>query len=210
MAGREGRDERRRLELIRQRKRLGRRPGLTPVRRHPKRFEAVIWLSFRKALRFSYIDAGRLTFLLLRHKGPFELLDVGHGYALWRGQDPFSQHDEDPLSRHYRDLKATALELVKRSEANADDRFWLNYSITTFAALWCAARQSHDKPAAVGMALLIKLGWPRDFLLGICERLATLPTHATPAPPPLVEAFERSARKYRFSVAKNLTVVSRR
>ena len=199
------RDERRKLELIRQRKGPGRPSGLTPVRFHSKRFEAVIWLSFRKMLRFSYVDAGRLTFVLLRHKGPFELLDVGHGYVNLRGQDPFSQSDEDPLSRYNRDLKKTALELGKRSEGDADDKFWLDSSIAAFSALWIAAGQNHGKPAAVGMALLVNLGWPRDFLSGICERLATLPARATPASPSAVNTFERSARKHRLSVARNFT-----
>src|SRR5690242_21258495 len=95
---REGRDERRRRELISLRKRPGRPKGLTPVRMHPKRFEAVIWLTFRKRLGFSYVDAGRLTFLLLRADGPYDLLDVGNGYALWRGRNPFHKADEDAFS----------------------------------------------------------------------------------------------------------------
>lgn len=211
MAGRERADERRRLQLIAARKGPGRPPGLKPVRQHPKRFVAVIWLAFREKLHFSYVDAGRLTYLLLRHKGPFELLDVGHGYALWRGTDPFSQSDKgDPLARYYLELKKTALELVKRSERNTDDKLWLDYSIITFAALWHAAGQNQDQPAAVALALLIKFGWPRDFLLAISERLAALPAQAMPAPPSLVKAFERSARRHGLSAAKNSTTASGR
>jgi hypothetical protein len=200
MADRQRRDQRRRRALIDQQKKPGRPPGMTAVRLHPKRFEAVIWLVFRKKLGFGYSDAGRLSYLLLRHRGPFELFDAGHGYALWRGDDPFTSHAAEPHACFYRDLKKVALELLKRSDQDAADRLWLQESIESLACAWSAARRNHREIAYLGLEGLIELGWPRDFLFRIAERLAGLPAQAVAASPRLAEAFERLARKHRLAV----------
>src|SRR4051812_43409614 len=165
---------------MRNRKKPGRPPGLTSVRHHPKRFETVIWIAFRR-LGFRYRDAGGLTFLLLRGEGALDLLDVGQGYALWRIGNPFSRYDDEALPRHYHELQKTADRLIQRCHVDVNDRLWLDSSVTAFGTAWESSRIGDGAAGRVGFSLLRKLGWPDELMAGMANRLANLPALIKPA-----------------------------
>lgn len=210
MAGnRQARDERRRLELMRNRKKPGRPLGLTSVRHHSKRFETVIWITFRK-LGFQYRDAGGLTFLLFQGEGISDLLDVGQGYALWHARNPFSRYDDEGLPRHYHELQKTSDRLIERCRADVDDRLWLDSAIAAFGTVWEASRVGDGAAAETGLSLLRKLGWPDKLMAGMANRLAKLPAHSKRASTFDIESFWRSARKHRIKGIPNSDDVSSR
>src|SRR5262249_47750285 len=107
----------------------------------------------------------------------------------------------DAFSRQCRDIKTNALELAKRAEADRDDGFWLSSSIAAFGTVWYAAGRNDAQPAAVGLALLAKLGWIEGVLMSVRDRLAALPSQATTAPLSSVKQFDPTAQRRRRFVA---------
>lgn len=197
MVSKEARDARRREELIRTRKGRGRPPGLTPISRHNKRFESALWLTLRDHLKCSYVDAGRLAFVMLQLEPRFQVEELGHGYVAWQGACRIADDDFD---RRYHDMQKTARILLARSKRYREHDDWLYWSQLALAVL---LRAPFGSQAALFANLeLHRLGWS-DVLAGICKRIDQVPATTRPADPKLIKRFLRHASRRGLAVARN-------
>lgn len=200
MSTTKSRDERRREHFIQGRKKRGRPPGLTPVQKHPKRFEAVIWLTYRRCLHYGYGSAGGIAFCLLRFKPPFELFDVGHEYVRWSGRNPFAKDDADGLRRLFHEYQKTADELIKRAQSDPEDARWLRWSTFSLFNLLLNRNESITRLSLEALSLM---GWG-EILVDLAQLINQLPAAPSPASTDVIQAFQKSMRRHPLPAQEKL------
>jgi hypothetical protein len=142
-------------------RRPGRKPGVVPLIKDPKRFEYALWFFLTNTLDFPPLKAARIAAAFLDNRSPVTPLAHGAGIsALYQGGR--DSDSVDALTDRARYLIKHADETISRADEQGIN--WLSQSAGALHAIVVFAASGKTGGVSLTIELLESLGWKKKLL----------------------------------------------
>jgi hypothetical protein len=142
-------------------RRPGRKPGVVPLIKDPKRFEYALWFFLTDTLDYPPLKAARVAAAFLDNRSPVTPLAHGAGIsALYQGGR--DRDSVDALDDRAKYLIKQADETISRADELS--RNWLAQSAGALRGLFTFATAGDAGGISLTIDMLVQLGWKKKLL----------------------------------------------